>query len=704
MAIFKPGRQKKSDIKHISEALKKVHEESMQDFDRAVMGQYEEREQSLGDRRFYSIAGAQWEGDLGDLFENKPQVEINKGHSAIIRIFNEYRNNRITVDYISRDGIDREELADSCDRLYRASEMLSNADEAYDNAFEEAVGGGFGAWRLRADYEDELNPDDQCQIIYIEPIFDADSCVFFNYEAKRQDKSKATQCWVLCPYTWEYYQGEWDDDPATWPKEINQDQFDWSKPNLVYVAEHYKVEYATEDILVYTDPTGEEVTFVEEDFDDDPGLMEKILFQGYSFKEQKTVKRKKVHKYLESGTKVLEDCGYIAGTEIPIIPMFGKHWVVDGIERFMGQVRLYKDPQRVKNAMYSQLLQLAGMSGVEKPIFTTSQMKGHWDEWANDNIEDYPVLTVEALRDQNGTELPPNPAYTKAPQIPPATAALHQLVEKDMQDILGNANQGDKMISNIADDTVERIHDRLDMMSYIFMSNFAKAMRRSGQVWLSMAKDIFLKKGRKMMALGRDNEIGYIELMQPYEDKKTGQIMYKNDFRKANFEIFVDVGPSSKSAKDKNVKHFTELLKYTDNPEDKIILQAMIIMNKEGEGLQEIKQYYRKKLIKLGVLEPSDEERDELVEEAQSKPPDVNEEYLKSAAMNEQAKAQRAVADTEKAKAQTEETRAKTIETLSKVDRENRQAAIDTASKINEAFQSGNQPTAQPVETTNNMG
>jgi hypothetical protein len=64
-----------------------------------------------------------------------------------MRIINEYRNNRITVDFISKEGDEDDRLADACDGLYRADEEDSVADEAYDNAFEEAVGGGFGAWR-----------------------------------------------------------------------------------------------------------------------------------------------------------------------------------------------------------------------------------------------------------------------------------------------------------------------------------------------------------------------------------------------------------------------------------------------------------------------------------------------------------------------------------------------------------------------------
>ena len=142
-----------------ADRLAKIHETAKKQFDKAQCAVADERQQCLEDRRFYSIAGAQWEGKLGEQFENKPKFEVNKIHLAVIRIINEYRNNRIGVNFISKDGVSNDDLADTCAKLYRADEQDSGADEAYDNAFEEAVGGGFGAWRLRAEYEDEDDED-----------------------------------------------------------------------------------------------------------------------------------------------------------------------------------------------------------------------------------------------------------------------------------------------------------------------------------------------------------------------------------------------------------------------------------------------------------------------------------------------------------------------------------------------------------------
>jgi hypothetical protein len=54
--------------------LSRIHQEAMAEFDAIQSALRDERLQCLQDRRFYSIAGAQWEGPLGAQFENKPKL------------------------------------------------------------------------------------------------------------------------------------------------------------------------------------------------------------------------------------------------------------------------------------------------------------------------------------------------------------------------------------------------------------------------------------------------------------------------------------------------------------------------------------------------------------------------------------------------------------------------------------------------------
>ena len=660
-----------------------VHAAAMADFDDIQSALRDERLQCLQDRRFYSIAGAQWEGPLTDIYENKPRFEVNKVHLSVIRIINEYRNNRITVDFISKDGSKDDKLADVCDGLYRADEQDSGAQEAYDNAFEEAVGGGFGAWRLRTVYEDEEDDDNERQRIRIEPIYDADSSVFFDLGAKRQDKADAKYCFVLYSIPRKQYTEEWGDDPTSWPKEIHQYEFDWLTPDVVYLAEYYKVEEVKETINVYRLVDGKEERYTDEELEDDDGKLRNMLIStGAVLVRVKKARKQRVHKYIMSGGGVLEDCGYIAGKHIPIVPAYGKRWFVDNVERCMGHVRLAKDAQRLKNMQLSKLGEISALSSVEKPILLPEQVAGHQMMWAEDNLKNYPYLLVNPLTGADGSQQPAGPvAYTKSPNIPPAMAALLQITEQDMQDILGNQTGADKLVSNISGKAVEMIQQRLDMQTFIYLSNFSKGMRRCGEIWLSMAKDVYVENGRKMKGMDSMGESYQVELMRP-NISGTGETVFENDLTSAAFDVAVSVGPSSESRRAATVRALTSMMAITQDPEIGQVLANMALMNMEGEGVDDARSFFRGRLLRAGVVRPTEEEAAILQQERQAAAAqeNVQETFLKAASEEAVAKAAKARADTvltvakaEETRAKTEETKVKTIGALANVDMSTRQ-------------------------------
>lgn len=682
--------------------LANLHSEAMAEFDNIQSALRDERLQCLQDRRFYSIAGSQWEGPLGDQFENKPKFEVNKIHLSVMRIINEYRNNRITVDFTSKDGVENDKLADTCDGLYRADEQDSVANEAYDNAFEEAVGGGFGAWRLRSVYEDEENDENEKQRIRIEPIFDADSSVFFDLQAKRQDKSDSKTCFVITSMTYSAYKETYEDDPTSWPKTIHQYEFDWCTPDVVYVAEYYRIEEVTKTVRIFAVLDGTEERYTSEDFKNDETLEETLIAVGSKEVRQKRVKTKKVHKYIMSGGRVLEDAGYIAGKCIPIVPVYGKRWFVDNVERCMGHVRLAKDSQRLKNMQLSKLGEISALSSVEKPILVPEQIAGHQVMWAEDNLKDYPYLLVNPITGADGSTSVSGPvAYTKSPQIPPAMAALLQLTDQDMNDILGNQGGGEEIVSNISGKAVELIQNKLDMQTFIYMSNMAKGMRRCGEIWLSMAKDIYIEEGRRMKAISPTGTTSSVELMKPMISSETGEITLENDLSSAKFDVNVEVGPSSSSKRSATVRALTGMMQITNDPETASVLQSMAMMNMEGEGIADVREYFRNRLVKMGVIKPTEEEAAQLMAELQGQPEDPNAIFLQAAAEEATAKAAQARANTVKTVADAELSRAKTLETLSNVDMDSQDHAVNMLETIGGVVQQQAAPmvTNQGVES-----
>ncbi|MBQ5963155.1 portal protein [Massilia sp. ZL223] len=650
------------------------------DFDKIQAAVRDVRIQCLSDRRFYSIPGAQWEGPVGEQFENKPRFEFNKTHLAVLRVVNEYRNNRITVDFVPKDGSQADELADTCDGLFRADEQDSGAQEAYDNCFEEGTSGGMGAIRLRARYENEDDDEDDRQRIAIEPIYEADTCVFFSLDGKRYDKADAKRCYVLSSMAPTEYEEEWDDDLASWPKDISHAEFDWNTPDVVWIAEVYEIEEKTELVhffrgIALGDDEANELELTAAELDQ-PGKLEELTATGFKKVREKRRTVKRVHKYIMNGARILSDEGYIAGTCIPVIPYYGKRWYVDGIERCQGHVRLARDAQVLDNMIKSWLAEMASRFDIEKPIFTPEQIAGHAQMWADDAVKKYPFLLVNPILDAAGQQVVSGPvAYTKAPNMPPAMAALAQLAGQALEDMLGNQQAGEQLQPNQSGKAVELIQQRLDMQVFIYIDNFKKTVKRMGEVWQSMAKDLLVEPGRRMKTVDNADQTGTVELQKPMVDADSGEAYLANDLSRAKFDVVPDVGPSSSSRRAATVRALTGMLGMTADPETQTVLTSMVMMNMEGEGMNDVRAFYRNKLVRMGVIEPTEEEKKQLAAEAQNQKPDPNAEYLAAAAA-------KAKADEALAVARVGETHAKTVATLVKVQGEVQAGAIALADAL----------------------
>ena len=94
----------------------------------------------------------------------------------------------------------------------------------------------------------------------------------------------------------------------------------------------------------------------------------------------------------------------------------------------------------------------------------------------------------------------------------------------------------------------------------------------------------------------------------------------------------------------------------------------MALMNMEGEGVDDARSFFRGRLLRAGVIKPTEDEAAMLAQEKQAMAQQENaqETFLKAASQEAVAKAAKARADTMLTVAKAEETRAKTEETRAK--------------------------------------
>jgi hypothetical protein len=669
-----------------------IVEESTKFFAKAYSSQQEIRLKCLQDRRFVFVEGAQWEDALRLQFDNKPRFEINKLHMACVRIFNEYRANRISVQFEPSDDDADSQTADMLEGAYRADEQRSGGQEAYDNAFEEGVAGGMGAWRLRNVYNDEYDEDDDTQKIVFEPIYDADSSVFWDLAGKRYDKSDAKRCWVITSMSRDAYADTYgESDPTdpfsslnegkanTFGKVQHMTEFDWYTADVIYIAEYYRVEEVKRKVHVFRllNQNKKDVKVDDEDLDDE--TRQDMEAQGYSHIRTRSVKSRRVHKWIHDGARVLEDCGFIAGPNIPVVPFYGKRAYIDNQERIMSHIRLGKDAQRLFNMQISLLAIIAAISPRRKPIFTPEQITGHGMTWAEDNINDNPYLLINPIANPDGSATPAGPVgYSEPPNVPEPLAALIQIIDASIKELTGNQEAAEQVVSNVSDALMERVQAKVDMMAFIYMDNMAKSMQRSGEIWLGMYREIADEDGRKVTTIGKDGTRGKAVLRQPKVVDGVAQTV--NDPAKGKYEVTVDVGPAFKSRRDATVRKLIEMLRLVQDPQLGQILVSLILTNMDGEGLDDLQEFLRMQLVRLGVVKPNEQEQKQLAEQQQAQanqPPDPQSQYFLAAAQRESAAAGKAHADTVKTFADAANSRADAIAKLANARRDDLQAAYE---------------------------
>ncbi|KZQ76129.1 portal protein [Klebsiella aerogenes] len=610
----------------MAETSEKKHERIMLRFDRAYTPQQDVREKCIEATRFARVPGGQWEGataagtKLDDQFEKYPKFEINKVATELNRIIAEYRNNRITVKFRPGDKEASEELANKLNGLFRADYEETDGGEACDNAFDDAATGGFGCFRLTSMLVNEYDPMDERQRIAIEPVYDPSRSVWFDPDAKKYDKSDAL--WAFCMYSLspEKYEAEYGKTP---PASLDVTtmtswEYDWFEPEVVYIAKYYEVRKESVDVISYRQPiTGEIATYDSDQIED---IEDELALAGFQEVARRSVKRRRVYVSVVDGQNFLEKPRRIPGEHIPLIPVYGKRWFIDDIERVEGHIAKAMDPQRLYNLQVSMLADTAAQDPGQIPIVGMEQIRGLEKHWEARNKKRPAFLPLREVKDKAGNIIAgATPAgYTQPAVMNQALAALLQQTSADIQEVTGGSQAMQQMPSNIAQETVNNLMNRADMASFIYLDNMAKSLKRAGEVWLSMAREVY-GSDREVRVVNEDGTDDIALMNAQVVDRQTGQVVALNDLSTGRYDVTVDVGPSYTARRDATVSTLTQVLQ-SMLPQDPMrpVIQGIILDNLDGEGMDDFKEFNRKQLLTSGAVKPRNESEAQMVAQAQA--------------------------------------------------------------------------------------
>lgn len=603
------------------------HRKALCNFDNAYTATQDMREQIIEAQRFVRVSGAQWEGSTNagysfdeGRFEHYPRFELNKIARECDRIIGEYRQNRISVRFRPKDGQASEALAEKMNGKFRADYQETSGGEACDNAFDDAVTGGFGCWRMCADYEDEMDPSNEQRRISLLPVYDPATCVFFDQDSKQYDRSDATWAMEMFSMTPKAFEAEYPDSiAASLSKDDSGTQYDWSTPDAIYVGRYYEVRTEKVKISAWRNPITNATAIYDEDQIKD--IEDELKEGSFEMIGEREVKKRRVYCGLLSGAEWLEEPKRIPGEHIPLIPVYGRRAFVDNQERIEGHAAKAMDAQRLENLMVSMIADNATQAGGDGiPIVDVNFIPGPLaDHWAQRNKKRPAFLPMVSQKDKQGAVVAQAQVsgYTPPTQMPPALAGLLQYTGTAIQQITG-ASQLENMPSNVATDTVDSIFNRMDTQSYIYMDNMAKSMRRAGVVWLSMAREVY-GSDTPMRIVNEDGTDDVALMNGAVIDRQTGEEVALNDLSQGNYEVTVDVGQSFATRRDATVKSLLSMLALIPPSTPKHdLVSSMILDNMDGEGIDDLKEYNRNQLLLSGVIKPRTPEEQQMVAQAKA--------------------------------------------------------------------------------------
>jgi hypothetical protein len=368
----------------------KVLEEALARFKLAETAEQDIRRDALEDMKF--AAGDQWDPQVRASRELKrrPCLTINRLPQFIRQVTNDQRQNRPSIKAHPVDDQGDIETAKVIQGIIRHIEYNSNADTARDTAFEGAVRGGFGYYRVVTQYE---SPTSFNQEILTKRIRNP-MAVFFDPNSTEPDGSDANFAFVVETLSKEDFKrqypkaklsqsGEWET--------IGNDPSGWMEGNTCRVAEYFYKEYREATLVQLAGGEVVEESKLQEFAEKSAmrtGMSPELTVVGKRQTQIPSVRWCKL-----TLNEILEETDW-PGIYIPIIPVYGEELVIDGKRILKGIIRDAKDSQRMLNVWKSAETETIGLAPKAPWVADAKTIEGYEHIWQSANTESYSVLPL----------------------------------------------------------------------------------------------------------------------------------------------------------------------------------------------------------------------------------------------------------------------------------------------------------------------
>lgn len=505
------------------------------------------REQALNDIRF--VAGEQWDPALKALREQdkRPCLTVNKLAGSVHQLENDQRQNRPAIKVSPVDDKADVETAKILQGMARHIEYASDADTAYDTAFKFSTRGGFGFFRIYTDYCDPFSFKQELRFgtiknpfsVYIDPYF------------KMPDGSDANWSFITEDYSPDEYKAKWPESELAslddW-ETLGDTKYAWASGKSVRVAEYFYKEFKTEKLCLILAPD-------EAGNPTEQTILKSEIPEGlpYQLIDERETLVSTVHWLKINGSEILERTIW-PGRWIPVIPVLGDDYDIDGKRVIESLIRQSTDAQRMYNMWTSAETEAIALAPRAPFIGYKGSFKGFEKKWQTANTRNHAYLEVNATdSEKNPLPLP------QRNQFEPPVMAITQARLNAADDIKATTGYFDASLGQRSNEqsgiAIQRRNNQSQTASFHFVDNLSKSIRHAGRILVD-AMPVVYDTAQAIRILGEDGSEEIVKINEAFNHKGK-DITYRLGVGK--YDVTVDTGPSFETKRQEAVAAMTEL-------------------------------------------------------------------------------------------------------------------------------------------------
>jgi hypothetical protein len=501
------------------------------------------RQEALEDLKFGG--GDQWPVELQNSrnLESRPVITVNKVDNYCRQVSNQQRQQRPRIKVHATNTHEDMVDAQTIQGIIRHIEVNSNADHAYDNAFEYAVRMGWGYMRVRTDY---ISEDSFDQEIYIDAI-DNPFTVYFDPNSVLPDGSDADRCLITTMMRKDEFRKMYPDaeDGGTsfTQRGTGDSQSEWITKEDIRLAEYYYTVKEKAKLYLLSDGTAT--------FADDKDFFNRLAAYGIEVVDTRESYKKTIKYCKLTAVEVLEERDW-AGKYIPIVPVYGRHIVIGDKRKKFGMIRYAKDPQRMYNFWQTSITEGVALAPKAKWLLAEGQDEGHENDWTNANIKSFPLLRYKQTDIDGRPAPPPTRLQPEPPQAGIMAAAMG--VDNDIKAIMGVFDPAQLGQGNISGKALNGQQQQVDLTNFDYYDNLTRSISHIGKICLDLIPKIYDTE-RVMRIIGDD---GKPELLTINQRDSVGRVL--NDISVGQYDVVMETGPGYNSKRQEAVDNMLPLL------------------------------------------------------------------------------------------------------------------------------------------------